>query len=117
APRRPAPGRGGTSPRPTVVAVVAKVLRGERQHLAPVPGAAGAGRRRPDRGAGVVTVDLLTLEDGVDVGTVDRLALEEHVDEPVESVASCGEQVEGALLGLPQQAAHLLVDDPLGRLG
>ena len=56
-------------------------------------------------------------ERGVDVGAVDRLTIEEDLDESVERVPAVGEQTQGALLGLAKQAAHLLVDDPLGGLG
>src|SRR6266511_5586022 len=83
-----------------------------RRLLATGPGGAGgvAGGADGLAAAGDAAEDL------VDVGAVDGLAFQQQLAQPVERVAVGTQQVKGALLGLAQQLADLLVDDPLGRL-
>jgi hypothetical protein len=56
-------------------------------------------------------------QDLVHVGAIDRLPLQQQLGQAVQGVAVGAEQLFGPALGLAQQLADLLVDDPLGRLG
>src|SRR4029453_8781617 len=106
------------------------------------PAAAGAGpvrrwrltaRRRTSTGSSVRSARALggggvpggadglmlagdAAQDAVDVGAVDGLAFQQQLGQPVQGVAMAGQHGLGPVLGLAQQLADLLVDDPLGRL-
>src|SRR5579871_207335 len=78
----------------------------------------GGARRDRDRryrryGLGLVG----TASDAVDLGAVDGFHVQQHADQGVQRGAVAGEELDGALFGLAEQAGDLGVDLGLRRLG